>query len=255
MKAFYLPDGDGFRATLHTRGPWSDDFQHGGPPAALLARGFERLLSPGFTVTRLTVEFFRPVPLGLCTVEAEVVRGGRKVTWLAGKLLAEGKEVCRASAVAMRTTQLELPDAQPALSVKPPEDSALFTFPFFLAPEGYHTAMETRIAGGTWASGALAAWMRMRVPLVLDEEPSPLQRVACAADSGGGVSKVLDMERFTFMNADLTIHLHRPAVGAWICLDACTVPHPSGIGLAETQLSDARGPIGRGLQGLLVDGR
>src|SRR5207237_67687 len=34
--AFYIPDGDDFVATVHTRGPWSPKHQHGGPPSALL---------------------------------------------------------------------------------------------------------------------------------------------------------------------------------------------------------------------------
>ena len=35
--AFYVPDGDRYAATEHTRGPWSPQHQHGGPPAALIA--------------------------------------------------------------------------------------------------------------------------------------------------------------------------------------------------------------------------
>ena len=38
---FYLTVGDAFVATPHTRGPWSDTQQHGGPPAALIARAME----------------------------------------------------------------------------------------------------------------------------------------------------------------------------------------------------------------------
>ena len=30
----FVPDGDGWLATSHTRGPWSPVHQHGGPPAA-----------------------------------------------------------------------------------------------------------------------------------------------------------------------------------------------------------------------------
>lgn len=254
MKAFYMPDGDGFRATINTRGPWSSDFQHGGPPTALIARAFEGLV-PGFMITRLTVELIRPVPLALMTVEAEVVRGGRKVSWLGGRLLADGKEVCRAGAVAIRRTELPLPDASPPLTVIPVDQAVPYDFTFFRAEEGYHTAMELRNGGGTWGTGAMAAWMRMRVPLLPDEEPTPLVRVACAADSAGGVSAALDPARYTFMNPDLTIHLHRPAEGEWVCLDARTVPHASGIGAADAQLSDARGAIGRALQCQLVDPR
>lgn len=255
MDAFYIPEESGFRATISTRGPWSNDFQHGGPPSALLARAFEKVLAPDSGITRMTVEFFRPVPVARVDVEAEVVRGGKKVSWLAGRLVSGGKEILRATAVAMRRAPVPTGVEAPSPTVPPPDASQAFTFPFFLSPEGYHTAMEVRIARGAWSQGALAAWMRMRVPLVAGEEPSPLQRVACAADSGGGVSKVIDIDRYTFMNADLSIHLHRPAEGEWVCLDARTLVQEEGVGLAESELSDSRGPIGRAVQGLLVDRR
>ena len=41
--AFYERDGDRFRATELTRGPWDPGAQHAGPPAALLGREIERL--------------------------------------------------------------------------------------------------------------------------------------------------------------------------------------------------------------------
>src|SRR5687768_12935432 len=108
MDAFFLPDGDGFTATEFTRGPWHRDFMHGGPPAALLARALEARLAPGMQIARITVEFVKPLAIGRVTVAAEIVRGGRKVQALAGSLAAGGVEICRASALAIRTTALDL---------------------------------------------------------------------------------------------------------------------------------------------------
>ncbi len=82
--------------------------------------------------------------------------------------------------------------------------------------------------------------------------PSPLQRVMVAADSGNGVSATLDLERYIFINVDLSVHLHRLPEGEWIGLDAVTLPEPEGVGLADSVLHDERGPIGRALQTLLV---
>ena len=95
----------------------------------------------------------------------------------------------------------------------------------------------------------------MRQPLIAGEEPSPLQRVLVAADSGNGVSATLDWGRYLFINVDLTVHLHRPLAGEWVCLDSITIPEPSGVGLADTALYDGRGPIGRAAQTLLVGPR
>jgi hypothetical protein len=101
----------------------------------------------------------------------------------------------------------------------------------------------------------VAAWLRARVPLVAGEAPSPLQRVLIAADSGNGLAVPVDPRRFTFVNADLVVALHRPLEGEWVCLDAATARGPLGIGLTETRLWDRRGPIGRALQTLLIDPR
>ena len=52
--AVFHRDGDLFVPTELARGPWSADAQHGGAPAALLARAIE-LVEPGPTfVARLT---------------------------------------------------------------------------------------------------------------------------------------------------------------------------------------------------------
>jgi hypothetical protein len=116
--------------------------------------------------------------------------------------------------------------------------------------------MEYRFVRGGFADpGPAVAWMRMRVPLVHGEEPTPLDRVLVAADSGNGVSAALDWSRFLFINVDLTVHLHRPPEGEWVCLDAITIPERSGIGIADTALYDERGPIGRAVQTLLIDAR
>jgi hypothetical protein len=58
-------------------------------------------------------------------------------------------------------------------------------------------------------------WMRMRHPLLAGEQPSRLQRVLIAADSGNGVSATLDYRSYLFVNVDLSVHLHRMPEGEW----------------------------------------
>jgi hypothetical protein len=116
---------------------------------------------------------------------------------------------------------------------------------------GYHTAMEYRFVRGAFLEpGPATVWMRMRVPLVAGEEPSPLQRVMAAADSGNGVSAALDWREHLFINTDLTVHLLRLPESEWVCLQAETLLGP--LGLADTALWDERGRIGRAAQTLLV---
>lgn len=40
----YIHEGGRFVPTEHTRGPWHPDHQHGGAPAALLARSVQSLV-------------------------------------------------------------------------------------------------------------------------------------------------------------------------------------------------------------------
>ena len=273
--AFFVRDRDAYAPTELTRGPWDPDSQHAGPPAALIGREIEGLAGgAGRRVGRITFEILRPVPIAPLRVEARVARPGRSVELIEASLLeADGEELIRARAWRLRSAALELPGRlssedgpgligsspstlRPGFVPPGPEESAPGRFPETGQEVGYHTAMEYRFASGDFAEpGPAIAWMRMRHPLVAGEETTPLQRVLVAADSGNGVSATLDWSRFLFINVDLTVHLSRLPAGEWVCLDAITIPEPSGIGIADTALYDERGPIGRAAQTLLVDER
>jgi hypothetical protein len=108
------------------------------------------------------------------------------------------------------------------------------------------------VRGGFLEPGPATAWTRLRVPVVEGEEPSGLERVLAVADSGNGISGVLDMREWWFINPELTVHLEREPRGEWICLDAATSIQPGGAGLALSTLSDADGPVARGAQTLYV---
>jgi hypothetical protein len=257
VDAYFLPSKDGFVATEHTRGPWSAEHQHAGPASALLARAFEGLVAhAGLAVLRVSVDLLSPLPIGPLAVEALVARAGRKVQRLEGAIAVQGRMVCRATALAMRVTELALPAAPPGGILPAPAESEPFVFPFFERDQlGYAAAMETRLARGVWGHGPAAIWFRTRLPLLPDEALSPLQRVMMAADSGNGVAVLLDPRRFTFLNADLTVALHRLPAGEWVCVDAQTAVEPTGVGLSQAGLLDERGPLGVGLQSLIVEPR
>jgi hypothetical protein len=256
--AFFVPDGDGFVATPLTRGPWSRGHQHGGPPAALLARAIEResATGPPFQVARMIVDYLRPIPIGHVAVATDVERAGRSTRLVRATLSASGTPVAVASVLLIRRAEVVLPSLpEPPAPAKGPESAEPLHLPFFTDEVGYPTAVDVRLAAGRFGSGAVLAWIRMRVPLVRDEPPSPLQRVLVAADSGHGVSIVLDISRYSFINPDLAVHLHRMPEGEWVGLDAVTRPEPTGVGLAHCRLLDLRGQIGVSLQSQVVDRR
>jgi Thioesterase-like superfamily len=252
--AFFDRDGDRFVPSELTRGPWDPDSQHAGPPAALLGRAIEaREPSAERQVGRITVEILRPVPLAPLTLATRVLRPGRSVELLEAELSGADGVLMRATAWRVGTAAVELPPS-PAES-RPPGPERGAERPFFPtgAQVGYHTAVEFRfVEGGFVDRGPAKAWLRMRHPLVAGEEPTPLQRLLVAADSGNGVSAALDYRRYLFINTDLSVHIRRMPVGEWVCLDAVTYPEPNGVGMTDTSLWDERGWIGRAAQTLLV---
>lgn len=252
--AFFLPDGDAWVATAHTRGPWSPAHQHGGPPAALIAHVVEAG-APEFLVARLTVDFLRPVPIDRLHVRVDLLRAGSKVQRWIGLLLHADTVVAHAVITLIRREAVSVQVLTDGCTLPTPDASRPFQFPFFREADGYHTAMETRLARGEWGSGRAAAWMRQRVPLVPDVPPSPLERVLIAADSGSGVSAAIDHRVVSAINADLTVAVSRPLEGEWVGLDSRSTYEPSGIGLADTRICDARGTVGRILQGLVLEER
>jgi len=257
MRAVFEADGDRMVPTELARGPWSPDAQHGGPPAALLARALEQA-DPGDArfVSRLTIELLRPVPLVPLEVRTRTLRPGRKVQWIEGSLLAGDVEVARATALRLRTdSTLDLPVPEPApLALPRPADGTPFAIQFPGTTVGFWNAMELRVVAGTFADvGEATIWFRLAVPLVAGETPSPLQRVAAAADFGNGVSAALERGKYLFINPDLSVFLHRYPVGEWVALEAQTFAEAHGVGIAESALHDERGRIGRSLQSLLVD--
>ena len=258
--ALFIADGERFVPTELSRGPWSPDAQHGGPPAALLARSLERAAGEdGMQVVRLTVELLRPVPLAPLTVTTRLTRPGRKVQLLEASLHADQAEVARAVALRIRRRDLAVPADVDRRPPRPPgPDAGSPSAPPWTLPDApaFHShAVEHRfVTGGFDRPGPATDWIRLRVPVVAGERTSPLARVAAVSDFGNGVSWVLSrLEGWQFINPDLTVYLHRLPAGEWVCLEAATWVEPHGIALAESRLWDERGMIGRALQSLLLD--
>lgn len=244
----------GFLPTAAAIGPWDPNALHGGPVAMLLARGIESIeAADRMDVVRLTVELLKPVRLLPLTAAAELERPGRRVQLVGAALTQEGMEVARARALRVRHADLEIDTSgEPA----PAGPQGLQPYNVSWPSAGYFSlGVELRaIAGHFLEPGPASQWVRLKLPVVAGEEPTPLQRVAAAADFGNGISSVLDWTQHVFINPDLTIHLLRQPVGEWVAMDSRTEIGP-GYGLAQSTLYDERGEIGRSLQSLYVDKR
>jgi hypothetical protein len=259
--AYLALEGACYRPSSLTRGPWHPDHQHAGPPIALMCRAIEHAaLNVGLdSLSRLTANLLRPVPIRDLSVEVVTHYVGRNTGHFSARLIVDDKEVAHVTALAQRENDVQLPEGLPGHPLprapQEPDDSPAALFPFAGKHVGYADLVETRAARGLIFRGPCAIWFRMRHPLLDSEEPSAYQRVAVAADSGNGISAILDFGRYSFVNLDLTVNLFRKPVGEWICLDARTCLGPNGCGLAESVLYDVQGLIGRATQSLAIRAR
>lgn len=266
---FESAGADRWVATALARGPWDPRACHGGPVAALLARTVEHAEPDppvDWQIARLSIELTRPVPVGTpLTSTTEIERPGRKVSLVAARLTDGDTEVARVRCLRIRSSDLALPDDVVQPPFDPPGDPDDGTAERVTWATGgqlaFHTdACEHRFTEGGWmAPGPTGVWIRLRVAVVAGETPSGVQRAAAAADFGNGVSGGIPIERYTFINPDLTVHLLRRPIGEWIGMRSAsyygTATASTGAGFAESALYDAEGRIGRSVQSLILDER
>lgn len=252
-------DDQWFTPTDHCRGPWDPNACHAGPPTGLLVRAMERA-APAMRLTRITVDLARPIPMDGFSVAAEVTRSGRTVAGTRAEIV-DGDGVVRAVATGLHVATIGPPlfddtldnsgIATPRLaSARPgpfPVDFRGHGLPGFNGP-----AVHIRYPPGqTRDAGATTAWMHT-APLLPDEDPSPFQAICPLADCGNAFSRHAEPWDVGFLNADLTISLHRPPVGDWFGTRAVSWWQPDGIGLTDATLFDDVGPVGKAQQTLIL---
>jgi hypothetical protein len=276
-----LYDGLFLEGGVATEGPWSSKLQHGGPPSALLARAVERAgAAVGLPfVSRLTVLFFRPVKVAaLLSVEVTPVRVGSKAAHFTASLFehasenpAEGSplrkvELLRATGLSTRFAPVSKAQSPPSslhLPAPPlPDDASQASSRQTRFSEnaafGYINSLDTHVAVGSHGEGPTFVWARANVPLVQGDTSvaSPLERTMLWADSAGGMSYYVDFATTSFVNADMTVNLIRPAEGEWIGMRARTDLCPElGQGLASGELYDRVGFFGRVSQQQILESR
>lgn len=252
---FTTDDGIWFRGTGYVRGPWDVNACHAGPPTGLMVRALERLVSDK-VLTRMSIEIARPIPMSGFRVETEWRKEGRAVTLTTARILDD--ERVYAAAQAMHLREIELPAKTAPFDL--PDFDASIPGPFPITDtlhdeQAFPTSIEVRYdpSASIGKGGYTVIWMRTRVPLLEDEEPSGFQRICPLADSGNGTSFNEYLDRVLFVNPDLLLSIHRQPEGEWF--GAKTISHwgDNGIGMADSELFDRTGPVGRATQNLLLD--
>lgn len=260
----FIRDGEVFHPTGLTRSLWSSDVQHGGPPVGLLARAVEqeRTAVP-MQVVRLTVDLFRGIPVDQPLHAAtRVIRDGRRIQVVEATLAAAGQPVARASGLKIRTTDVPIPGAVDPWIPPPGPDEAgavswgRFGFTRTEEPHFHSHAIEARTVDDSFFTlGEGLSWVRLVVPVVEDETTTPFVQAATLSDVGNGNSMALDGRDWLFVNPDVSLTVHRLPVGPWLGMRSLARQHASGIGSADSELFDVRGPVGRVVQSQILEPR
>jgi hypothetical protein len=257
MDAIFRIDGNRAETSPNAAGPWDASMQHGSAPAALVTWAAEAIPTAApMQIVRVTIDLMRPVPVAPLTIQSEVLREGRKIQLCAISLLANNVVVVRATVLKVRADSLPLPSdiADATIDVPPPEQGVL------LEPRLANNPFTTRLSvsavrGGLLKLGPGAIWYRIDRPIVEGSAISQMMRAVVAADFCNGTSPVLDFDKWTFLNADLTVSVARAPVGDWILLNAETWIGPDGAGIAAGRLGDSKGYFGRAVQSLVIEKR
>ncbi len=260
--SLFSRDGNYFIPSDLTRGGWSDDAQHGSPPSGLMAYVLEAVpTSVPMQVVRFTIDLFRAVPLTPLTVETEIRRNGLRLQVVDATLFAGEVLVGRASALKIRTTQVELPEQEEEGWEMPPgpdeaqpvDGSALFRHPDDLR-RFHRDGVEIRTFEGSFLAHRVGvSWFRLRQPVMAGEDTSPFVRLATLADMSNGNAQMLDPRVWLYVNPDINLYSHRMPRGEWIGMRSYSHQHNTGIGLADTRVFDEDGVLGRINQAQIVE--
>jgi len=250
---FFVPTDGSFVPRPHAHSPWGADLLHGRLLAGLAVRLVEQEHgSTDLQLCRVTADLFSAVPMVPVRLEATRVRDGRRIRMVDVVVTAEGRTVLRVSALLL------------ASSLPPPGsvwgagawDAPVPEEPPGAVPGSGGTGEqgigeqdtgfpELRLVGPALGnpSGPARAWVHDRWPLVDGEPMTPLQRAVLAADLANPVGN-WGSEGMGYINADLTAHVVRPPVGAWIGIEVVDHQAGSGRAMAMCRLHDRTGPIG-----------
>jgi hypothetical protein len=202
-------------------------------------------------VSRLTLDLLRPVPLAPLTLQTRVIREGRRIQIVQIEMLADGVEVLRCGVLKIRIGEAMPADSQ--LSLPVPERMAQLRDSEFPSP--FIDGVEMRVPAPPRERNSRALWYRLKRAIIAGERTSPLMRAAATADFCNGTAAPLDPGEWTFVNADLSVHLSRGPESDWILLEAQAWLGPDGRGFASGRMTDTRGPFACATQSLVVEQR
>ena len=246
---FYREEGGAYRPTGLARSPWEADKQNGVALGGLATFLIEAIPAPGpMTTARLTIDILAAAPHAPTEGRTRVIREGKRIQMVESELHIDGSAVARATA--LRVRDAETPSFGAGHDYPAPETVAPSQF---MPPSAFGGSMETRLVqGGLREPGPGVLWVRFGHEHVAGTPISPLLRTAILSDFGGGLGSVLDTQKWTYANLDISVHMLREPRGEWLLVDAATASAGRGVGRSDMILADRDGPFARAHQMLFV---
>ncbi|OBI78228.1 thioesterase family protein [Mycobacterium sp. E740] len=252
------PLGERFRATDLVRSTWSAAIQHGAPVSALLVRALERCDARDDTrLSRVLIDLLGGVPAeGDLWVRSRIERSGKQIELVAAEMLAPGPDgeprpVAKASGWRLKTIDTRALVHAPEPPLRPLAEARSRDMKKDW-DRNYVHSLDWRWLTKPMSQGPGESWLRPEADLVSGETMTPLQRLFAVADDANGIGTKLDIRKWTFMNTDLAVHVHRIPEGEWIGIRAETNYGPDGVGTTLGTLFDETGPVGAIQQSVLV---
>jgi Thioesterase-like superfamily len=252
------PLGEKFYATDLARSTWSSAIQHAAPVSALLVRALQRCAARvDARLSRVAIDLLGPVPAdGDLWVRSQVERAGKQIELISAEMLTldpSGQPRPAARASGWRLQQVDTADlAHAAAAALRPLSAARIHNSEKDWDRNYAHSLDWRWLTPRLNEGPGETWIKPTVDLVYGETMTQLERLFAVADCANGVGSKLDITKWTFLNNDLVVHVHRIPAGDWIGIRAETNYGPDGIGTSVGTLFDERGAVGNIQQSVLV---
>ncbi|MCF8469170.1 MAG: thioesterase family protein [Parvibaculum sp.] len=255
MNPVFRFDGGIWQARAESKGPFGG--MHGGAVAALgvgemetagAARGLGAIVSANLYL-------LRPLPREDITSKLTTIREGGRIAVIENELFADGKLQAKASACFQKALAIDgLPGAPDAISFEPE------TFPVWERPTvfrngnvdpGFLDLVDIRDI--RHEDGTRAKWFKLLRPFHAEQTPFANAMAFADVSTLFTVTDVGKMPNSSgWPNADLSLHLARAPLGAWIGVAQRGFWQGDGRGLTESEIFDVHGRIGRSCQSVVL---
>lgn len=251
---YFTALGEGrYAPTEHVQGAWSPEEQHVAPVIGLLLHTLElnhARTDADLQWARLSVDILGFIRREEMQVSTRVLRPGRTIELLEATVAIAGRDTVRMTAWRLITQDTSTVAAVEHEPMPGPDEADAWDGMEQWGGQFIRSA-EFRSLPGV-RPGRARTWVRTPVHLVQGEQASSLASWVGLLDTANGTAVREAPHAWLYPNVDLTLHLHRLPVGAWVGLDTRVSWGPTGIGQTSSVVHDEQGPVGTVEQALTL---